>query len=745
MAYENLKERHMFKGFWYILIGIYISANAGVKIIPPEADHPSTFAIIIDSVTFSQIEESVFAYRSSIENDHLGAYIITGNWSSPDAVRHEIWRLKQRDSGLEGIALVGDIPIAMIRDAQHMTSAFKIDQRSARYPLIRTSVPSDRFYDDLDLEFIFIQQDTTNPLLFYYNLSPDSPQKIQSDLYSGRIKPPVDDDRKYQLIREYLRKVSDQKVKDNKLDRVFVFAGHGYHSESLDAWQASALSFRELFPDLFKPGGQLKNYYHEMSSELKEIIIQELKNPENDMAIFHAHGGDDTQYLLGIDPPSALGEHVEAIKKFVRSKQRSAKKRKKSIEELQAHYRETYSIPDSWLEGTFSDSLILLDSIWSAKQDLYAADLRQISPQPRVIYLDECFNGAYIRTPYTAGEYIFNDGKTIAVVANSVNVLQDVWADEHIGLIGLGIRIGQWNTFKNYLESHVIGDPTFRFKSEIQLEMSGIESGKNIKNHLSSGLAALRTLAVALLPEDDNELLAKKLFKIYQNDRSFNVRLQALKRLVTIRSGKLPEILLESAYDPYELIRRTTVSWMGDMGNPDFLPVLIDKMINDVSTRVRFNAKRAIEKIGTNLAKPALEKELDTWCDSEYKQQRQKTFYNSFTRSQEWLNEELLPKLGDKDLAQKKRLSAARSFRNYRFHVAVPELIKIIRDEENDTALRATLMEALGWYGLSYQVERIIQFSRELTNNESYPAELRNVARMTYNRLITGPNNIITR
>ena len=57
MTYEKLKERHMFKGFWYILIGIYISANAGVKIIPPEADHPATFAIIIDSVTFSIIED----------------------------------------------------------------------------------------------------------------------------------------------------------------------------------------------------------------------------------------------------------------------------------------------------------------------------------------------------------------------------------------------------------------------------------------------------------------------------------------------------------------------------------------------------------------------------------------------------------------------------------------------------------------------------------------------------------------
>ena len=39
-----------------------------------------------------------------------------------------------------------------------------------KYPMIRSSVPSDRFYDDFDLKFDFLKQDSLNPLMFYYKM-----------------------------------------------------------------------------------------------------------------------------------------------------------------------------------------------------------------------------------------------------------------------------------------------------------------------------------------------------------------------------------------------------------------------------------------------------------------------------------------------------------------------------------------------------------------------------------------------
>jgi len=731
-------------GLLFFIVCLCILAQASVKIYPPRTNHSASFAIIVDSTTFAHVKDAVLAYRASVEKDGLGTYILSGQWSSPERIRMEILKLKRTDPTLEGIVLIGNIPIAMIRDAQHLTSAFKIYQNPERYPLERTSVPSDRFYDDLDLKFTFVQKDSANPLLFYYRLTPDSPQKIQSDLYSGRIKPPVDDESKYDRIKKYLLRIAKQKGSIQKLDNAFIFSGHGYHSESLDAWASELHALRELFPQLYLPGGKIKNYYHEMNPELKEIIIQELQNPEIDLAIFHAHGDDDVQYLLGIDPASTIGEHVEAIKKFVRSKQRQAKRRNKSLEELINHYKDDYDIPDAWFAGAFSDSLQQADSIWSAKQDLFASDVADISSQPRVIYLDECFNGAFFRSPYTAGEYVFNDGKTIAVVANSVNVLQDLWADEHIGLLGYGMRIGQRNRLNNYLESHVIGDPTFRFQSIETIDFSAAVTKKSIEKLLNSETAALRTLGVSMLAEWNTENLVKKLYKRYHTDSSYNVRLQALKQLVKLKPKNLSDILTEAASDPYELIRRLSVVWIGDLGEPRSLPVLINRMIHDVSTRVRFNAKRAIEKVGSMQAIPYFESAISSMRDSEYKTGLQKRTINSFNRSHEWLNNELIPKLRDKDLTLKKRISAARTFRNYRFHLAVPELIAIIRDAGQNISLRLTLTEALGWYHYSYRCNEIVQFMDELTGDDSVPRELQLTAQMTRNRLIAGPNNPIT-
>ena len=198
----------MKNGFWIVLLAYISILQANPRLIKPIETHSASFAIIIDSVSFARTEKVVYAYRQSIENDGLSAYILIDKWPSPDALREQIIALHKNDRHFEGFVLVGDIPIPMIRDAQHFTSAFKIDQQNTRYSLIRTSVPSDRFYDDPDLRFTFVEQDSANPLLFYYTLHPDSPQKIESDFYSGRLKPPVNDDSKYDKINTFLFKVA---------------------------------------------------------------------------------------------------------------------------------------------------------------------------------------------------------------------------------------------------------------------------------------------------------------------------------------------------------------------------------------------------------------------------------------------------------------------------------------------------------------------------------------------------------
>ena len=76
----------------------------------------------------------------------------------------DVLRKLYAENALEGCVFIGDVPIAMITKAQHLTSAFKMDERD--HPLHETSVPSDRFYDDFDLQFV--PQGTPSQGLFHY-------------------------------------------------------------------------------------------------------------------------------------------------------------------------------------------------------------------------------------------------------------------------------------------------------------------------------------------------------------------------------------------------------------------------------------------------------------------------------------------------------------------------------------------------------------------------------------------------
>ena len=76
---------------------------------------------------------------------------------------------------LGGVDLVGDVPVPMIRDAQFLTAAFKMDQERTWQ---QSSITSDRYYDDFDLQFDFLKQDSLQHLFFYYSLNPHSAMTI---------------------------------------------------------------------------------------------------------------------------------------------------------------------------------------------------------------------------------------------------------------------------------------------------------------------------------------------------------------------------------------------------------------------------------------------------------------------------------------------------------------------------------------------------------------------------------------
>ena len=140
-----------------------LSLAAAPRIVRPGVKSPTTFAIFIDSRSYEAAAAEVDAYRAAVERDGLGTYLLIDEWQNPESVRSEIIRMTEAQPHLEGVVFVGDIPIAMIRDGQHLTSAFKSSQDRDWKD---SSVPSDRYYDDPELQFEFLRRDADEPLYF---------------------------------------------------------------------------------------------------------------------------------------------------------------------------------------------------------------------------------------------------------------------------------------------------------------------------------------------------------------------------------------------------------------------------------------------------------------------------------------------------------------------------------------------------------------------------------------------------
>ena len=146
------------------------------------------FAILVDADTYQAIKGDIRQYKQYIEAGGLPTYIVSGHFATPDAViKNRSCACTEKSKHLKD-GIYRRHSIAMIRNAQHMTSAFKMNEDT--FDWYDSSVPSDRFYDDLDLEFQYLKPDSDHRLLYYYPPHPKLKTRLQSDLYSARIRYP---------------------------------------------------------------------------------------------------------------------------------------------------------------------------------------------------------------------------------------------------------------------------------------------------------------------------------------------------------------------------------------------------------------------------------------------------------------------------------------------------------------------------------------------------------------------------
>lgn len=693
-----------------------------------------SFAIIVDNSTYKACSAEIDSYKAMLEKEGLRAFILSREWEKPDNVKQELVYLYKNES-LEGAIFIGNIPIPMVRDAQHMTSAFKMDQQI--YPYDQSSVPSDRFYDDFDLKFDYLKQDSVKRMFHYYSLRYDSPQQIDCDIYTGRLKPTKEGEEGYNQIRGYFRKLLAQRKSSNKLDVVVSYTGEGSFSNSLTAWKEDGVIMREQFPQAFSNKNSSKFLIFHMYPYMKQLVTDELRRDDVDLFLFHEHGMPERQYLTATPLSKGPDENFEAAKKVFRSKLRRNEAGSEANIKLTDRWKQYYKIDSTWFAGSFDKAQVVKDSVEDANTGILLKDVSVINPNARVVIFDACFNGDFRENSFIAGEYIFAEGKTLVAIGNSVNVLQDKSSSDLLGILGQGYRVGEWAQLTNILESHIIGDPTFVFAyssvdKKIDIRNESPEFWLDVLNKYSH--PDIKGMALHKLFKLNHKGLQNILLDTYSGSPYAMLRLQAFHLLQHYNDGSFEKLLQKSVYDPYEFIRRKSTYAMGRNGKDEFIPIVASIWINDgLDERVRFNAEFAFELLDIEKVELEVLSQIEG-STSLYDKEKIKADFKNKIESRKRIFKMGID-VSDKKLSLKTRLFGVSGLRNSNYHLLTDNLFSTLSDPEEDLSLRIKLAESLGWFTLSHRRADIITRCREIAASENTDVRLRGELLKTANRL----------
>lgn len=719
-----------------VLSGLFTGISAAQHYIDPEISSGSSFAIIVDPDTFEAAKNEILAYKHSVESDGLGTYVIYDNWRKPDDIRKVLKNLyEHKQHPLEGAVFMGDIPIPMIRGAQQLTSTFKMPEK-VRWEA--SSVASDRFYDDFDLEFEYLKQDedTTRTRYHYYNLASGSPHYISMDIYSARMLPPVSGDRgsAVEQLKAYLQKLVRIREEKNPLNDMIVSTGHGYNSDAMSAWGGEVMALRTSFPELLLPENSLKFLNYRNAVFMKEALLTELRRDDLDLAFMTGHGTVDAQFINGYPDVSNPQPSMENVGRYIRSKMNNARDSGKDLEATKQRYQEWLGLNDKWFADAFEASRTVEDSVFNAALDIHSTDLRQVNA--RVAYLNSCLTGSFHKGDYLAGYYPFSQGKNVVAIANTIGVLQDLWGMELLGILHRGVRVGHLLKKTAYLETHILGDPTFHFAAEESDKYNTLFGARKTTEDTWQKLleiqdADLQAYALTeLWNKQEEEKLSEKLSDLFRTSPYEAVRTQAYFLLRRYNNGNFRQVLKLALRDNHEYIRRKAIYDVIELGATEYIGDIIDNYIYGR------HLKRIRHKINWSfqcLDKEVLLKELHTKLYDNTAVYNGKELYDSaVTRitAEKKKTEELIALLGNPDTPRKELNYTLRNLRAYRYHEVIPAVIKIVKNEKMPQETRLSALEALSWYGWSYTRNDILQLCETLVKGKE-AAEIKKRAQKT--------------
>ena len=430
-------------------------------------------------------------------------------------------------------------------------------------------------------------------------------------------------------------------------------------------------------------------------------------------------------------------EQIEAVKLYLRSKVPD-KAKKVGNEQAIKDYAKQFDVPENWCAEAFDEAKQKEDEAYNYSMDLHVEEIHQLRPSARFVMFDACYNGSFHLDDYQAGAYIFNPGKTIATFGSSVNSIQDKWPNEFIGLMAAGMRIGQFTRLTCFLENHLIGDPTFRFKANanvgLDINQALVLKANNIafwKKQLDSPLADMQALALRMLSDANYKDMASLLEESYFNSPSFVVRLEALRLLALNYPSESVNVIKAGMNDSYELIRRYAAEYAGKNCSPELISTWISTYLQRAhEKRFRFKINRGVDAFPYDIIQAELKKQASemTLFNADHVNaladliQRNE---NGMIRDIETItNPDSKPSHVRRDL---------RIFRNFPVGGKPLEmLLNFVKDESRPMDQRIIAAEVFGWYGLYYEKESIISTLKEIkTDNAGLANEIqKSIARL---------------
>lgn len=726
----------------YLALWSFAFASAHTVIESPVSQGLTSFAIVVDNSTYEATRMALLKYRDAVEADGLSTYIIRGDWNTPDEVKLEIIKVYHQAVHLEGIVLVGDIPVAMIRNAQHLTTAFKMNEET--FPFPQSSVPSDRFYDDLHLKFDFIGQDSVRTNHFYYKLSEDSPQCLNPNFYSARIKYPDGwKGDKYVALSDFFIKAADTKKQISKdpLDNIVAFNGGAYNSDCLIAWMDEEKAYRENFPLAFYKGQNFKHLNFRMDKAMKHSLLDELQRPDIDLFMFHEHGLPTKQVINNERTGDKFEERLRLVKTYLYHSLQKMVAAGKNEDSLKQILIEKYHLTDAFFKELHLDSFWKNDSIISADVYLTPEDLSGVATYPKIVLFNACYNGSFQDDDYLAAYYLFNRGNTVVAQGNTRNVLQDRWTIELIGLLSHGVRVGQYNRLIATLEGHLMGDPTARFapiitdlKLDADIELKQGQSDYWSKL-ISVPYADIQSLTLRMIVDADSLCTnANEILNIFKSTSWNTVRMEALKLLGRYNNACFTEAVHMGIGDSYELIARHSANYAGEIGDPVLLPALIREWIDG-------GERQRVGYIINSVLPLFPQNEVECAIDEFYRQTERTNALEEQIQVKKILNrkfamvEQINAKIKNEKLPVTERIAAIRMLRNNPYHCYVLDYLDLLACKETPVKVRVAMAEALGWFVHSQERIRILEGCRKLLQTD-LPDELYLELQQTIKRLI---------